>query len=58
MPGLRPFFFSIAANHRTSGVLPVPPATRLPTTITATGSFAAGKAPLRYANRRNATKSR
>src|SRR5262249_12690164 len=38
----------------TSGVLPLPPAVRLPTTITGTGNRSTRRIPRRYSARRNA----
>src|SRR5262245_44451174 len=47
-----------AASARTSGVLPVPPTTILPTTITGTRIAELASTPARYNRRRNATAPR
>ena len=45
--GCAPAACSCATSHSTSGVLPVPPAVRLPTTITGTGDATRRRSPTR-----------
>lgn len=55
MPTLRPLAASWFANHRVSGVLPVPPTEMLPITITGTPGCPEENTPREYSNRRTAT---
>jgi len=55
MAGRKPARLSRSAIQATMGVLPVPPAVRLPTEITGTGALCALPRPTRYMTRRRRT---
>src|SRR5262245_2682475 len=54
MPTRRPQAARCDDNHATSGVLPVPPTVRLPTTTTGTPTFTRCRRPTRYSRLRTA----